>query len=207
MPAILPFNERKAIEAAAYISSLLKEGIQYKRLVLLLYLADRRTLIIFGRPITTASYIATEKGIELNNRIPVIEFKGMGNEAHLVQLDKEFIWEVAFTGLDREEALVGSMELSGAEGMILEEIVAEYGSLSFVELFSLVQKLPEMQKSGPIYYRDILKAAGKPEDAIAVIEEEMNHITYMDAIWKRLKKRQKALCGRNEDDASRNLLN
>ena len=50
MSAALPFNERKATQAAAHFLKLAGGKMDYRKLMLLLYLADRKALLTWGRP-------------------------------------------------------------------------------------------------------------------------------------------------------------
>jgi hypothetical protein len=52
MSAELSFNERKATQAAARFLKLAGGKMDYRKLMLLLYLADRKALLTRGRPIT-----------------------------------------------------------------------------------------------------------------------------------------------------------
>ena len=132
----------------------------YVTLVQLLYLADRKALMIWGHPITTASYIATGDGVGFSNCISIFELKGQGRDVQMVELSEEFVWEAALSGLKEDEGFE-AWKLSEGEMLIIEMFV-EYGSLSSQALSSIVWDLPEMRKKGPISYRDILQAAQKP---------------------------------------------
>lgn len=185
---MLPFSEKKALEAATYLLTLSREGMDHRKLELLLYLVDRKALTAWGHPITTASFIATGNGVELSDRISILESKE-NNRSQLVQLDEEFVWKSTLSGLDKENE-VETSKLSEAEMLVIEEIFAEYVSLSSEQLQSHVRVLPEVQKCGLIYCRDILKAAGRPEEDISIIEEEIRYLARTEAILERIIGRQ-----------------
>src|SRR5208282_6704121 len=62
MSVHLPFNERKATEAAARLLKLRGGTMSYMKLIKLLYLADREALLRWGRPISTDRYVSMDKG-------------------------------------------------------------------------------------------------------------------------------------------------
>ncbi len=46
--------------------------MDYRKLMLLLYLADRKALLTWGRPITTDQYASTDQGIVLSRVLELI---------------------------------------------------------------------------------------------------------------------------------------
>jgi hypothetical protein len=78
MSASLPFNERKATQAAAHFLKLAGGKMDYRKLMLLLYLADRKALLTWGRPITTDQYVLTDQGIVLSRLLELITEKEWG---------------------------------------------------------------------------------------------------------------------------------
>jgi uncharacterized phage-associated protein len=67
MPATLRFNEKKATQAAAYLLKRRGGTMSYMKLIKLLYLADRKALVRWGRPITTDRYLSMERGPALSH--------------------------------------------------------------------------------------------------------------------------------------------
>ncbi len=181
---MLPFDRYRATEAAAYLMHLIGGKMENRKLVLFLYLADRKALIARGHPITTFYYVAREREPTLSDRIPVL-FKIAGKIIRSIRVDEEFIWEDAHDRV-RGTSRFKAHELSKREMTIIEEVVAELhnGAAPFSELLSLVRELPEVQEDGPIYYRDILRAAGKPEEDIAAIEGDIENRVAFDDILK-----------------------
>ena len=58
----LPFNEKKATQAAAHLLKLRGGKMSYMKLIKLLYLADREAILAWGRPITTDGYASMDRG-------------------------------------------------------------------------------------------------------------------------------------------------
>ena len=63
----LRFNEAKATEAAARLIELRGGKMSYRKLINLLYLADREALLRWGRPITTDRYVSMDHGPVVSN--------------------------------------------------------------------------------------------------------------------------------------------
>ena len=68
----LPFNEKKATQAAAYLLRLRGGRMSYMKLIKLLYLADRISLNRRGRPITTDRYVSMDRGPVLSRTLNLI---------------------------------------------------------------------------------------------------------------------------------------
>src|SRR5688572_27768282 len=68
----LPFNEKKATQAAAYLLRLRGGRMSYMKLIKLLYLADRLSLTRRGRPITTDRYVSMDRGPVLSRTLNLI---------------------------------------------------------------------------------------------------------------------------------------
>src|SRR5437667_12283059 len=58
----LRFNERKATQSAARLLELRGGRMSYLKLIKLLYLADRESLLRWGRPISTDRYFSMDRG-------------------------------------------------------------------------------------------------------------------------------------------------
>lgn len=168
----LPFNEKKATQAAAYLLRLRGGRMSYMKLIKLLYLADRVSLTRRGRPITTDRYVSMDRGPVLSRTL------------NLITEDRDpaapSFWAECITEpVNYEVGLVadpGADELSQSEERILEEIFAEHGRKSRWELVKLTHDLPEWQdpEGGalPIEYETILKAGGQsPEDIRSVVSD------------------------------------
>jgi len=72
MSVHLPFNERKATEAAARLLKLRGGTMSYMKLIKLLYLADREALLRWGRPISTDRYVSMDRGPVLSHVLNLV---------------------------------------------------------------------------------------------------------------------------------------
>ena len=80
----------------------------------------------------------------------------------------------------------GRDELSDAEVSLLQKVFQSHGNRSRWELVALTHTLPEWKNpqagAVPIAYRDILKAGGKTELEIAVIEDELDGVALAETL-------------------------
>jgi uncharacterized phage-associated protein len=179
-PVNLPFNEKKATQAAAYLLKLRGGKMSYLKLLKLLYLADREALLRWGRPISTDRYVSMDRGPVLSR---IFNLVTDGDDPGSPSIWYEQISDPANYEVHLKSEPT-SDELSDAEVALLEEIFHRYGKLGRWELVELTHKLPEWtdpQGSAiSITYRDILRAGGKSESEIAAIEEELQELGAVD---------------------------
>ena len=181
----LPFNEKKATQAAAYLLRLRGGRMSYMKLIKLLYLADRISLIRRGRPITTDRYVSMDRGPVLSRTL------------NLITEDRDpaapSFWAECITEPSNYEVELksdpGADELSQSEERLLEEIFAEHGRKSRWELVKLTHDLPEWQDPDggalPIEYAAILKAGGQTPEEIQSIVGDMEETGALTSILAR----------------------
>src|SRR5260370_19637658 len=169
----LPFNERKATEAAAHLLKLRGGTMSYMKLIKPLDRADREALLGFGCPITTDRYVSMGRG-------PVL-----GRVLNLITDEREpashSIWTNVISEPNHYEVRLNKEmepeELSDAEIELLNEIVQQFGRLDRCSLIKITHDLPDwVDPHGsaiPISYRDILLNAGRTPAEIEVIEQEL----------------------------------
>ncbi len=169
----LPFNERKATQAAAHLLKLRGGEMSYMKLIKLLYLADRSALLQWGRPITTDSYVSMDRGPVLSR---VLELATDGDLPGQTSVWARHISEPAHYSV-RLQTNPGEDELSTAELHVLEDVFRQHGRKSRWELVDFTHNLPEWKNPQggaiPIQYRDILQAAGRTPSEIAAVEDEL----------------------------------
>jgi uncharacterized phage-associated protein len=173
MAVNLPFNERKATEAAAHLLKLGGDRMSYMKLIKLLYLADREALLRFGCPITTDRYVSMDRGPVLSRVLNLITEER--------EPASQSLWADVISEPERYEVHLNKEiepeELSDAEIELLDEIFQQYGRLDRWSLVEITHDLPEwVDPHGgavQISYRDILLNAGKTLAETKVIEQEL----------------------------------
>jgi uncharacterized phage-associated protein len=180
------FNEAKATQAAAL---LLKENggkMNYMKLIKLLYLADRKALSLWERPITGDAYVSMDKGPVLSR---VLDKINSGKEPHTVSYWHKYISSPETYKIKLKHEPIFD-ELSKRERGLLIGIFQEYGQYDQWQLVDICHEiLPEWADprgtSIPIQIEDILRAVNKTMRDIALIEDEVSHINYVRAILSR----------------------
>lgn len=164
------FKSMKTIQAAAV---LLKQEKQLqmgrKRLLKLLYVADRESLRVKGRPITGDHGASMEHGPVLSVTYNLI--KGEGLPTRQAQWD-------AFLGKDGYRVVLtrdpGTGKLSRYELQLLQEVSDKYSTMTDDELSDLTHDFPEWSEPGkssiPIPLEKLLEAIGRT-DVDAVLED------------------------------------
>lgn len=145
--------------------------MSHLKLIKLLYLADRKALITWGRPVTFDWYYSMPHG-------PVLSFT-----LDRINADRDparpSYWHTYISEVvNNEVALLKEApvdQLSAAEEQLVDEIFTEHGSKSRWDLVELCHNLPEWQdpqgSSLPIHIRTILGSEGFSESDIDEIEE------------------------------------
>lgn len=161
-----PFQERRATQVAARL--LTKEGgaIDILKLVKLVYLVDRESLIQFGRPVTFDRFYSMPHGPVVSSTLDCINATDEVDAPywlrHISQRDGNAVRLVTDPGTD---------ELSPATESLIEEVYAGWGRYSGWQLRNKTHELPEWRDPGeskrtPLKYRDVLEAAGWPKEDI-----------------------------------------
>jgi len=168
------FNERKTAEAAAHLLNMAGGSMELLVLLKLLYLADRRTLIERGMPITGDRMVAMKKG-------PVLARVYDATKGKYVAMPSwgEFVSNPQEGDPNKRLRLLSEPpaqgRLSNYEIEVLREIHRQYGHEDKWDLSDLTHKLPEYRDPGdshlPIDPRVILESAGKTKEEIAWSDE------------------------------------
>lgn len=168
-----PFNQRKAAQAAAYLLAKHGDQLDYLKLIKLLYLADRESLIKRGRPITGARMVSMPYGPVLSEVLNLINL-GQRYEEECPWL--EYISAPEKYAVRRINPDNDFNQLAEHECRILDEIDAVFGKMNKWSLVDWTHELPEWQdprgSSLPIDPADILRAEGRSEVDIQRIAQK-----------------------------------
>lgn len=172
----LRFDEVKTTQAAARLLSRGGGRIGVLKLVQLLYLTDRKALVLWGRPLTFDAYFSLPQGPILGATLDKInESVAPGGSSY---------WHTIISARsDHGVQLLRSAppphdELSPAEEALLDQIWKEFGDRSESELRDYTQGLPEWKDPEgarrPIHLRDILTSEGFSRDTALEIERTLD---------------------------------
>lgn len=160
------YNPEKAAQAAAYLVRFALGSMDVYALIKMLYLADRKSLVERGRPITGDAMVSMPLGPVLSRTYDEVKAPA--------EIQNEF-WRNYLT--EREGNLISLRRddfstdtLSNYERKVLEGVYQEYGRLGFGDLKNLTHSLPEYTdpngSSLPIDPAQILKEAGWSDEDI-----------------------------------------
>lgn len=177
-----PFNEKKAAQAAAYLTQLRGGRINYMALIKLLYYADRQSLVERGKPITGDRLVSMPHGPVLSR---IYDRISTGNPPEHTAW-YEYLTEPDHYMISLRSPEFETDELSRYEMKILEGIYRKYGHLTQWQLRDLSHRLPEWQDPQgsmiPIDPAEILRAAGHPPEEIERIAEEANEACFFESL-------------------------
>jgi uncharacterized phage-associated protein len=176
------FREDKATQAAALLLRWAGGTMNYMKLIKLLYLADRTTLLRWGRPITFARAVSMKHGPVLSEVLDLINEGSPPGAAS--------IWNQAVSSSSNYEVRLKAEfppdDLSDAEEGVLSEIFREFGGMDPWALVDRLHRtLPEWTPTSgavPIQYRDILLKEGRTEAAVAELEGELEELAMIDRL-------------------------
>ena len=171
-PMRLRFREDKATQAAARLIERAGGKINHMKLIKLLYLAERRALVEWGRPITFDWYFSLPHG-------PVLSFTldKINSDA-----DENSYWHRYISERQGHEVKLNQKapndQLSPAEEKLLDAVYQEFGSLDQYGLRDYMHKhLPEWRDPHgsrlPIEIRDILLAEGLSDEDVREVEDSL----------------------------------
>ena len=176
------FDPRKTAQAAAWLLQRHGGRLTRGRLLKLLYLADRQSLIDTGRPVTGDYMVSMDQGPVLSITYDLI--KGKYDEPEARAVWARYVETVPHTmqvrathsvPMPARERFVYD-NLSRYEMKVLEQVDEVYGALAWKDLSALTHQLPEWQdphgSSWPIDPEDILAAGGvSPERVMSIAQE------------------------------------
>lgn len=179
------FREDKTTQAAARLLKLGGGKMNHMKLIKLLYLAERKALIEWGRPITFDSYVSMPHGPVLSFTLDKIN-GAAPPRGEAPSYWQQFISEREYHEVRLLQDEVPNDQLSPAEEQAIDDVFAEFGHMSQYELRDYTHKLGEWQdpdgSSRPIQIRDILLAEGLSEDDVRDVEDALSAEALADYI-------------------------
>ena len=164
------FRQAKTTQLACQFLRLAGGRMSYMKLIKLLYLVDRRSLLARGVPVTYDRYVSMRHGPFLSGTLDLINYGSNPSE--------ESYWEAHVDQDSRYEvSLKGSCpvdELSTAELDLARAVYAEFGGMDRWAVVDSVHRLPEWRDPGeaqalPIRYEDILVHEKTPEESEQIV--------------------------------------
>ena len=177
-----PFREEKATQAAARLLKLRGGTMSHLKLIKLLYLVERESLVRFGVPLTHDSYCSLPHGPVLSATLDRINTRECYEGGYW---DRYISPKVRFEVRLRQPD-VPHDQLSRAEEALIDEVFAKYGTMSRWDLVEFTHSLPEWTdprgSALPIDPADILRSEGFSETEIAEMQAEWEEAAYAHAL-------------------------
>ena len=177
------YREDRATQAAAYLIRRRGGKMSYMKLIKLLYLADRKTLVELGRPITFDRFVSMPHGPVLSRTYDLIAAEPDPNDItywtqHISARTHEYeLSLIAETPND---------QLSPAEEAVLEGVFKQFGHWGRYQVRDYTHTLPEWKNPGhsswPIDVRDVLLAQGVEEEDAKAIEDALAAESYLESL-------------------------
>ena len=181
------FNENKIAQMAAYFLGKRGGRMSHLKLMKLLYLAERRSLQVYGLPMSGDKPSALPHGPVLTMTLDLMDGHPSQDGWDTWISDKDN-YEV---GLKRSAERSALDELSDADLEILESVWKEFGHFTRWDIKNYTHEhCPEWTdphgSSRPIPYVDILRAVGKSEEEAQAISKYIESMDAVDKLFRAL---------------------
>lgn len=163
------FNAARATQAAAFLVAKAGGSLNYTKLIKLLYLADRASLVETGSPITGDSFVNMEHGPVLSAVYDYVK-GSVGNACWARTFEREGFHVVMKQDPGRDELSEFSIE-------VLARVYEDHRDRSYGQMIDFVHTLPEWKeptgvaRATDLDYANVLRGAGVSEEALAEYEE------------------------------------
>jgi uncharacterized phage-associated protein len=162
------FEPLRATQAAAILVQLAGGELNYTKMLKLLYLADRQSLLETGSTITGDRIVNMRLGPVLSGVYNCVEGAHVDCATWARHFRKQGKYDVALT------VSPGDSELSDYDVDVLTALWTKYQKQSYSTMVDIVHRLPEWKNPGagavPLSYDEILEAAELPDATIAAFQ-------------------------------------
>jgi len=176
-PIEFPFDERKALAAAAVLLKKASGEMRYFRLIKLIYIADRVSIAYRGHPIVGGFYVSMDNGPVNSQVFDLVKYGGE-------------IWSTTIEKKNYDVRLIAEFDrgpLSNEEIALLHEVDDMLKKMDQWQIRDILHCLPEWKdpKGGsiPISPEEILRALELPEEKIEEIRQDIIEREYFDEIF------------------------
>jgi uncharacterized phage-associated protein len=174
------FQPLRATQAAGVLVRLAGGRLNYTKLLKLMHLADRRSLLETGAPITGDRVVNMDKGPVLSTVYDCI--KGKAPECTS--------WQECFRIEHFDLVTVadaGDSELSDYDVEVLEALHRQYRSHTLTQMIDVAHRLPEWKdpapaKAKPVSHEQILEASGASREQVRAYNELNASMRQLDSV-------------------------
>ena len=174
------FQPLRATQVAGVLVRLAGGRLNYTKLLKLMHLADRRSLLETGAPITGDRVVNMDKGPVLSTVYDCIK----GNAPQCTS------WQECFR-IERFDLVAivdaGDSELSDYDVEVLEALHRQYRSHTYIQMIDVAHGLPEWRnpfpaKSSPVSHEQILVASGASPEQVRAYNDLNASMNQLDSV-------------------------
>lgn len=166
------FDELKSAQIIGFFLSKSGGQINYLKLIKLMYLAERKSFELYGRPLTGDEYYNLRHGQVLSTTLDLIKNNIPGTVFQKF-FSKPRNYRISLISDPKDS------ELSRADIKILESIFDSYGNLNQWELRDICHELPEYEDPGnsrlPLSYEYLMKKLNFSDEEINQSLDYISH--------------------------------
>lgn len=175
------YNEEKATQIACYIIKKRGGKINILKLMKLMYLIDRETLLRWGWSLTGDAYVSMPKGMVLSRTYNLVNEESLPTSYWKTYVSAPTRYDVTLIADPEVD------ELSDAEIGLIDELYEKFGHLNrWVLVDEVHHKLPEwVDPNGSslgVEYRAVLEESGKSEQEIFETLSELEGLALLEKL-------------------------
>lgn len=187
----MAFSERKVAQMAAYFLSRTDGNLPILKLMKLLYLADRKSLELYGMPISGDRMVSMPHGPVLSRTYDLMTGSSpSGDDGWECWIADREAHSVSLKPCEGQQAPDFS-DLSDADIEVLEAVQSDFGSMGKWQIRDYTHdhcaewKDPQ-GSSYPIFYKDVFLALGRSQEDALAAQQEIESYNEMDQLFARL---------------------
>jgi len=183
----IPFDERKASEAASFLLARSGRCLSRWRFNKLMYLAEREAWKRLGRSMFGGAYFSLDYGPVVSEVLSLTSDQATSCEGD--------IWSAHFKNIGTKVQLKRPLppaRLTRGDVEVLHSVFLEYGGMPRDTLGSYMHRLPEYRqttprtKRWPIPLGDLLKKLGKTPESIAQVSKRIREDEAIERLHQKL---------------------
>jgi uncharacterized phage-associated protein len=173
------FDELKSVQACAVLmGSKVPSSVNYTKLLKLLYLADRKSLLDTGRPVTGAKFVLMKHGPVLSEVYECIKERAAAGSTWDEYIRRDEYQLVLCK-------LPGDTCLSDYEVETLESLAAEYADHDYMAMIDVTHALPEWKNPAPskvvaLPVARVIEAGGMAVEEIIALSAQRDYLASVD---------------------------
>jgi len=180
------FREDKAADMACRFLQRHGGTMSYLKLLKLMYIAERRAILTWGRSITFDDFVSMRRGPVLSRTYDLITDEWPPNAVVSVFQRRIRVYE-PYRVESTDDETPECSPLSQAEMSLIDTVYEEFGEMDKWELVKETHKFPEWDdpagSSSPISIRAILQRNGMPAPKVKAILSDLDALAFAEEVF------------------------